>query len=369
VRTRAPRIAALCALLALAGPARAEDGGAPPRAEAPASQPASQPSSQPSSQPTSRPAVPAPVQPLPEWAPKLNATVKPAVARLGDPVEVTLKVRHRKGVSVNLPLTLELGKFSELSRRESTREIPPREKGGFPEVEQTFVLDVAAYELGELTLPPVEVTALGPGGELVTLKTEPLPIVVRSVMPNEPNPKLKDLTPPVQVYQRAWWLIYTLVGLILVVLTTVVTLLVARHLRARRERLRPPPPPTPAHVIALRRLGELDVEAYIAEERYKELYLLLSEIMRQYVGRRWGFDALEMTTSEVSEAMEQARVHGDVRRRFVRAFDAWDLIKFAKYKPEADAAREAKTEAEDMVQDTSLIAAPARASKGGTDAA
>jgi hypothetical protein len=332
-------------LLALLAPAVA-------RAQ-PASRPASQPTSQPTSRPTSQP-----VRALPDWAPRINATVKPAVAQLGDPVQVTLKVRHRKGVSANLPLHLELGKFSELSRSDASREIRAKEEGGFPEVERTFVLRVAAYELGELTLPPVEVTALGPGGELISLKTEPLPIKIQSVLRNEPDPRPRDLEPPVPVYQRTWWLIYTLAALVLVVATVIITLVVRSHLRTRRERMKPPPPPVPAHVIALERLGAIDVEAYIEEERFKELYLLLSEIMRQYVGRLWGFDAPEMTTSEVDEAMERASVQLETRRRFVEAFDGWDLVKFAKYRPEADAARQAVADAAQMVRSTSLVAAP-----------
>jgi hypothetical protein len=341
-------------LLALLAPAVA-------RAQ-PASQPASQPTSQPASQPTSQP-----VRKLPDWAPRINATVKPAVARLGDPVQVTLRVRHRKGVSANLPLHLELGKFSELSRSDSTREIKAAEEGGFPEVERTFVLRVAAYDLGELILPPVEVTALGPGGELISLKTEPLPIKIQSVLRNEPDPRPRDLEPPVQVFQHTWWLIYTLVALVLVVTTVIITLVVLRHLRTRRERMKPPPPPVPAHVIALERIAAIDVEAYLEEERFKELYLLLSEIMRQYVGRLWGFDALEMTTSEVDEAMEQALVQFETRRRFVEAFDDWDLVKFAKYRPQAEAAHQAVADAEQMVRSTSLVAAPKPRDAGGGD--
>ena len=294
--------------------------------------------------------------PLPQWAPRLNATVKPAVAHLGDPVQITLKVRHRAGVSVNLPLQLALGKFSELAREESTRKIPPAEKGGFPQLERTFSVKVAAYELGRLTLPPVEVTALGPAGELVTLRTEPLPIEIRSLMRNEPNPKPKDIEPPVQVFQHTWWLFYTLAGLVLVALTIALTLVISRHLKDRRERLRPPPPPIPAYVVALKRLSEIDVELYIAQERHKELYLLLSEIMRQYVGRRWGFDALEMTTAEVSESLERARVQRETHREIIQTFEGWDLVKFAKVRPSADVARRAVGEAEEMVRATSLLA-------------
>jgi hypothetical protein len=301
-------------------------------------------------------------RPLPEWAPKLSATVKPAIAVIGDPIVVTITVRHRRGVSVNLPLQLELGKFNELSREDHSRELGAKSKGQITDLERVFVVKIAAYELGELTLPPLEVTALGPGGELVSLTTEAMPIRVQGVLRNEPNPKPKGLEPPVSVWQRSWLVLYLMIALAAAGVIVVVTLLVSRHLRARREALRPPPPPIPAHVIALRRLEEIDVEAYIAAQRFKELYLLLSEILRQYVGSRWSFDGLEMTTTEIRETMAERLVSADLCGRFEAYFLDCDLVKFAKYQPEPPHARQAVNDALALVRSTAdltPIAAPA----------
>ena len=286
----------------------------------------------------------------PDWTPKISATVKPVQVKLGDPITVEIKVRHRTGVSVNLPLKLELGKFSELSRAETAKQLGS--KGEMPEVEALFTLKVAAYELGELTLPEVEVTALGPRGELITLTTAEVPIKIVSVMSNEPQPKLKALEPPVSVFQRTWWLIYLLIGLAAAGLVATATLLINRHLRARRKQEPPPPPPVPPHVIALERLDALDLEGLIAQERFKELYLELSEIVRGYTGGRWGFDALEMTTFEIGEALRRAGVVPELSLRFEAYYNDCDLVKFAKYVPEAEAAREAEAEARSIVEET-----------------
>jgi hypothetical protein len=295
---------------------------------------------------------------LPAWAPKLSAPVKPVVVALGDPVTVTIKVVAQAGVSATLPLRLELGQLAELSRKESTRALghPPSSAGR----ELTFVLQVAAYELGEVTLPPIEITALGPQGELLALKTAAVPLQIKSLMANEPKPQLKALAPAVAVFQRDWLLLYAIVGLGAAGLIVLATLAISRKLRARREAQRPPPPPVPAHVIALGRLAALDVEQHIAAERYKELYIALSEIIRGYVGGRFGFDALEMTTAEIRAALVGLRVAADTQSRVDALLDAWDLVKFAKYRPEAEAARAAKIEAEALVRAT-MSEAPAPA--------
>jgi hypothetical protein len=310
---------------------------------------------------------------LPDWVPKIKASVKPAIATLGDPILVTIRITHRKGVSVSIPLKLELGKFTEIGRDE--QHLDRGEQGQVPDVERTFSLRVAAYELGELELPPIEVTALGPAGELLSLKTLAVPIQIRSVLGNEPDPKVKDLEPPVEVFQRDWLLLYILIALAALAVIVTTTLLVNRALRARKAAFRPPVPKTPPHQIALDLLASLNVADYVSKGQFKELYLRLSEILRGYVGGRWDFDALEMTTREINDHLADRRVDRELRQRLDRFFVDCDLVKFAKYRPcEADAFA-AAVEAKAIVLDTAPTTAPieiqgamaATPSEGGRD--
>jgi hypothetical protein len=370
------RGAALLAALAISlpgSPAVAAPEAGPGRVEAqePDAGPASAPSSAPAVRFDSGPSADGRARPdsraLPAWAPRLAQAVEPAVAVLGDPIKITLRVRHAKSVSVNLPLQLELGKFSELSRSEAVDDLS--KKGRLGEVEHRFVLQVAAYEVGELTLPPIEVTALGPGGELVSLQTGPVPVRIKGVLGNEPTPKLRGLEPPVSVFARSWLLLFLLVGLAAAGVIVTATLLVSRRLRARREAERPPPPPIPAHVTALLRLAAIDLEAYVSGERYKELYLLLSEIVRAYAGGRYGFDALEMTSTEINDSLSARGVPAETRSRFEAYFTGCDLVKFAKYLPRSEDARRAREEAEVLVRSTAEPPAPATAAPAPTPAA
>lgn len=290
------------------------------------------------------------VRERPAWAPRLRATVKPASAHVGDPIRLEIVATYQQGVSVNLPVQLELGPFSELSRRQKSKTEGP--EGHVPQVVQTFALEVAAYQLGELTLPGIEVNALGPGGELLTMHTSPVPIRIGSVMANEPNPKLKQAEPPVQVFQRTWWLLYLLGGILAAAAVALITLLLYRRVQARKRAGKPPPPPIPAHILAIERLDQIDVDQLISRRAYKQLYLQLSEILREYIGRTWHFDALEMTTAEISEYLARHEVHSEVRQRLRRYFDECDLVKFAKVLPEDEDARGAVRGARELVHDT-----------------
>ena len=115
------------------------------------------------------------VEEVDRWLPKLWATVTPTRVRLGEPIHVQLKVERRNDVSVNLPLRLELGPFVELSRQTDNSE-NTGQANAKGKVEEIFELSVAAYQLGEQTLPAISLTAVGPRGEIEEVTTQPLPI-------------------------------------------------------------------------------------------------------------------------------------------------------------------------------------------------
>ncbi|MBK8479587.1 MAG: hypothetical protein IPL40_00180 [Proteobacteria bacterium] len=291
----------------------------------------------------------------PSWAPSLTMTMRPSHAHVGDPLTVTLVARCPQGVAVNLPLQLTLGDFVELGRSESSSEPTPGAAAA-PRV-QTFSLRLAAYKLGTLTLPALPVTAIGKGGELLTLRTEPRSVRISSVMANEPNPRLKALEPPVVVYRRTWWLLYLVGGVLAAAASAALSVLAYRRLQARRQQ-RPPPQPLPAHQQALERLAALPIDPWLAEQRQKTLYAALSEILRAYLGARWGFEALEMTTSEVQTALILRLVPAEQRARVQGLCQVCDLVKFAKLQPEDQAARQAVAEVEAIVR---VMAASAEA--------
>ena len=105
--------------------------------------------------------------------------------------------------------------------------------------------------------------------------------------------------------------------------------------RAKQRRLaRPVPvdPPSPAWEVAWEQLQALQ-ERLPDEERRRELYFDLSEVMRGYLGSRYDFDALEMTTSEVITALREVRFPRGVDERALESFLLnCDLVKFARYK-------------------------------------
>jgi len=282
----------------------------------------------------------------PDWAPTVTARLDREEVHVGDSVAVHVTVIHRKDVGVSLPARPSLGKFTLLDADQVSKDLPDGR------AQTDFVLRVAAYELGELEIPAIEVVASGPDRSLRTVAVGPFPLRVASLLANAPDPKPRPAAGPVRAMQRDWRLVWG-AGLVAVLAMVVAaTLWVRRRLAARARRLRPPPPPAPAHVIALRRLAELRASDLLERGEMKEYYERLSLALRDFFGARFGFDALDMTTVELRDALGGIGAPGLPVAEVEGLLSGCDLVKFARHRPDGGVARGALDEAVHLVERT-----------------
>ncbi len=286
-----------------------------------------------------------PTAPADADAPTVTARPDKAEVRVGDPIAITVTAVGPRGTPVNLPGTLELGPFSLLQRREEEKDL------GDGKFRRDFVLSVAAYEPGEIQFPAIEVTYLGKTGDVRTARTAPLPIKISSLLANEPEPALKENAAPVVVLQQNLTIIYVTCGLVAALLGGLIALAVRKRMKLRQSQ-RPGPPPRPAHEVALERLDRLGASAFAQDQDLRPFTFALSEIIREYVGARFGFDSLELTTEELLAQLARRTVRGLVMGEVEGWLSASDLIKFAKISPSAAEARGALETAIRIVEST-----------------
>jgi len=265
-------------------------------------------------------------------APTVAAHADKAEAHVGDPIHLEVVAIGKSAVPVNLPSTLELGPFSLLDRKESEQNL------GDGRVKRQFTLTIAAYEPGTKEVPAIEVTYLGPRGDVRTARTAPVAVKIGSLIANEPEPAIKDAAPPVTVMVENLWPAYIAGGLVAAGLGALLTMLIVRRLRARRGE-RPGPPPRPAHEVALEKLDRLGAYGFLENADNRPFYFAVSEIIRDYLGGRFGFDSLELTTDELMAELQRRAGRELVLAEIGRWLQACDLVKFAKISPSAQEAR------------------------------
>ena len=81
---------------------------------------------------------------------------------------------------------------------------------------------------------------------------------------------------------------------------------------------------------ALKEIEQLKNNSSIANDNQKEYYTRLTDVLRKYIRERFGFNAMEMTSTEIMLRLqneEDKSMIEELRELFTTA----DLVKFAKY--------------------------------------
>lgn len=128
-------------------------------------------------------------------------------------------------------------------------------------------------------------------------------------------------------------------GLALVLLIGALAYALQRYLRQRGKRLGDlfkPAPPQPPHVVAIRALEALHHQKLWQNNRHKQYYSALTDILRTYICGRWGVGAMEMTSDETIEAMRTVELPDKARMDLTAILRDADLVKFAKATPDAE---------------------------------
>ena len=84
------------------------------------------------------------------------------------------------------------------------------------------------------------------------------------------------------------------------------------------------------HQKAMQQIEQIKAEKMVSAENSKEYYTRLTDTLRKYIEERYGFNAMEMTSSEIIEkltATQDEKALSELRHLFLTA----DLVKFAKY--------------------------------------
>jgi hypothetical protein len=92
----------------------------------------------------------------------------------------------------------------------------------------------------------------------------------------------------------------------------------------------------PAHEVAYQRLRELVAQDLVAQGMIKEFYERISNILRHYIEDRFDLRAPERTTEEfLFELGSSSALEGADKERLREFMTHCDLVKFAKFQPEA----------------------------------
>lgn len=183
--------------------------------------------------------------------------------------------------------------------------------------------------------PKVTILPLAVGKLPVTLywkvqgQNEPVagpPLVLDVAEPPVESPTIADIKPPISARPLIWpWLLGLLAA-------GAAAYWWSRRRRAELAQAAEEAARRPAHELALEAFGAL--EALWSEGRRREFYFALTDELKLYFERRFGFPATRETTAELLRALTASGLERPFVARVRALFERADLVKFADVKPE-----------------------------------
>ncbi|MDY7228597.1 hypothetical protein [Hyalangium rubrum] len=252
----------------------------------------------------------------------VNGRVIPVQAHIGEPFTYELVLTHAKDQRFELLPPKELEQFEVL---EQTRQRQDGQEGSVT----TFRLKMSAFELGELTLPQLVFELTAPGvSQTVSvpgMKVEVLPTLPQNA--EEEGAGLFDYRAPIEVPIRSWRLVLILLG---VLAAGLLGWALVKWLRRPRPEVVDVKPLAPLDVRTREALDSLRAEGLPSKGRVKDFYFRLSEIVRGYLGERYGFEALECTSSELFASLRKLQTPGLPEDKLMRFVSESDMVKYAR---------------------------------------
>ncbi len=302
-------------------------------------------------------ASPSPMNATGEIEPSLYPEVETHVDRneilIGDVIHLSVSITHDPSVSIiERNEALNLGQFE-------MKEINPKPVKTLPSGRQKKTIEyvLSTYFTGKFTIPAFTFQFRTEDGAIGEVQTVPITINVRSLTPEESEDlDIRDIKEPVVIETPGRLMKITLI--VLGIINLIITLFfIWRFLR----QLYPPRaeveyiPPGQAHERALDALsGIRQNEDYFENKNYKAFSSHISEVIRVYINRRWQIHAMDLTTDEIMNALNQLDLDDVILGHFRTFFETCDLIKFAKYEPSSDEMNQLVDTAKEAINQTKL---------------
>lgn len=220
-------------------------------------------------------------------------------------------------------------------------------------------LIIQSFDSGLYTIPPFVYVA---GNDTFTsnaLALKVMPVAVDSMATihdyagvAKPNTRIWDYLPDFIV--EYWWIF-------LIVLLLAAALFVwLRYIKGKKAiPLVPKKKPVPPYEVAMQALNRLKSEKLCENGHEKEYYTRLTEILRIYLDKRFGINAMEMTSTQI---MQQLRSNDDTKTSapvMKQILEMADFVKFAKVRPLPDDNQKAFANAVTFVENTRPVEQPA----------
>ena len=266
-------------------------------------------------------------------------------------IPLTLTVTHPQGYRV-LPLQFQDSVWGELEVREVA---PPQVTANSDGTETTTQTVYATlWAPGEYTTPELPLGVSNTAGEIHEISAAPLSLNLVSILV-EGDTELRDIKPQATLPLPAIW--PWVVGGLLIALLVALTVgwFLRRWWLHRKAVLANAPDDRLPYEVALDELAQIEGLGLPSQQRFKEHYTLVSDVLRKYVDKVFQIPTLDRTTGEIRRSLRLVDFNPESKQQLLEMLNEADLVKFAKVQPEVAMAQDFLGRARRFVDETRPI--------------
>lgn len=290
----------------------------------------------------------------------VSASIDSTMLMIGDQTAMHLSVTHEKGERVEMPV------FGEVLQ--DGIEIVDRtgiDSTTLPDgrVQLKQDLKLTSFKDSLFAISPIAVAS----GE-DTFWTEPMALNVIQPFEVDTTLAITDIK-DIEKAPIWWWGIirWILLGLLLCGIGVGVYYLrrwYQKHKKPEEEFIEPELL-RPADEVALEKLDEIKAQKIWKDGKVKEYQTELTDVVREYIGRRFNVQSTEKTSDETLRELKPILLKGeglqvtgdgkDLYTKLAKMLQLADLVKFAKWHTTPDENESALTTAYDFVNETKIV--------------
>ncbi|OFX89182.1 MAG: hypothetical protein A2W99_01695 [Bacteroidetes bacterium GWF2_33_16] len=282
---------------------------------------------------------------------KTKAVLEKNQALIGDQVKMSISVIKPKNALVFLPefepkLTDTIEIIEQFKPDTSILE------DGNMLIEKSII--ITAFDSGSYIIAPIPVFVKN-NDKLDTLYTNALTFIVNSI-PLDTTNTIKDIKLPYSApvtFREALPYILGGLGILFIILLIVYIIIKLKRKEPIFKRFKPL---EPAHIIAFRDLEKLKNDKLLQNDKIKDYYTRITDILRHYLWNRYAIRSMERTSDEILQSLKESEFSDEKSFAILKdILVTSDLVKFAKFKPQVDEHEKCFNGAFKFVDNTKLI--------------
>ncbi|HEY4327636.1 MAG TPA: hypothetical protein VGN20_26875 [Mucilaginibacter sp.] len=261
---------------------------------------------------------------------QVEAKLQQYTIRIGDQTKLFLSIHQPAKEHVNFP---KLGDtvVSKVQVVSTGKPDTTTDKNDPKNITVIQGYTITSFDAGTYTIPPFAI-----GTSTGVLKTNELTLQVATVKVDTTK-AIYDIKQPLAVsYTFLDWVkdnwYWIVIGV--VALAAIGGLIWYYRNKPKKEvKIEAPKPKVAPHIVALNQLKELQDKKLWQQGEVKQFYIELTDVLREYLEKRYLVKAHEQTTDEILSGLRRKHLDDDDKNMLNKILVLADLVKFAKEKP------------------------------------